>query len=606
MGDLEYISVNTRGAFRRASLNGRPHLVVRSTLIRSGVLAGSRGRLFYPPEEVVKNYDSWDGLPVTWRHPKLDGQHVKARDPHVLNLFQVGQLFGSRASNGTLTSELWLDEARLREFDDSLPDHLRVTPRLLSGKPVELSTGLFTDNTPVDPHTNPQHKGKPYDFVARNYRPDHLALLPDEVGACSVSDGCGVGIVNAGNPKSVSTGKFKPYGSGTGRGDVHEAAQGGAFDHRTMISQENRARGADARAQAEAGRNPPDWAVDEDVWEKAKAAADKGDYEGDTYYAVVAHVYQRMGGTVGGGTENATTLNYIRKVDDEYVIYSEDGKELGSYATEAEAKKRLAQIEYFKHKDSRNAESGADGLPNLDEDCDMATRAENVQVITTNCKCQEETLNEMSDQEVQDLANKIREGNDARRRLKAVANGVVVNANGARVRTTAAQFVANAAGEYECEAGMDPEECKKMMAEGEGAGKKAPPAPPAANSGGSMSPEDRKLLAEAKRVTDREKLTHVRKIVANVTNEAVRTKWGNELMAKDLSELEELSAAIGQADESTRNSGGGGWDFSTPPQDSPAANYFGAQGGPVANFTAKQHADGSSFTLDFTPTLGDK
>lgn len=39
----------------------------------------------------------------------------------------------------------------------------------------------------------------------------------------------------------------------------------------------------------------------------------------------------------------------IRKVGNKYVILSEKGKHLGEYATEAEAKKRLAQIEMFKH-----------------------------------------------------------------------------------------------------------------------------------------------------------------------------------------------------------------------------------------------------------------
>lgn len=34
-----------------------------------------------------------------------------------------------------------------------------------------------------------------------------------------------------GNPQSKNTGKFKPYGAGTGKGEVHEAAQDGYWDH---------------------------------------------------------------------------------------------------------------------------------------------------------------------------------------------------------------------------------------------------------------------------------------------------------------------------------------------------------------------------------------
>ena len=44
-----------------------------------------------------------------------------------------------------------------------------------------------------------EYKGKRYHEVHRALEPDHIALLPDEVGACSVQDGCGAGRVNAGH-----------------------------------------------------------------------------------------------------------------------------------------------------------------------------------------------------------------------------------------------------------------------------------------------------------------------------------------------------------------------------------------------------------------------
>ena len=40
--------------------------------------------------------------------------------------------------------------------------------------------------------------------------------------------------------------------------------------------------------------------------------------------------------------------DFIRKVGDKWVVFSETGKRLGAYDSEAEAKKRLAQVEYFK------------------------------------------------------------------------------------------------------------------------------------------------------------------------------------------------------------------------------------------------------------------
>ncbi len=49
--------------------------------------------------------------------------------------------------------------------------------------------------------------------------------------------------------------------------------------------------------------NPPAWVRDESKWERAKEAVDPEGDGADKYdepYAVVAHVYKRMGGRIGG------------------------------------------------------------------------------------------------------------------------------------------------------------------------------------------------------------------------------------------------------------------------------------------------------------------
>ena len=40
----------------------------------------------------------------------------------------------------------------------------------------------------------------------------------------------------------------------------------------------------------------------------------------------------------------------IKKIKTGYQVQSEKGRNMGTYKTEEEAKKRLVQIEYFKHK----------------------------------------------------------------------------------------------------------------------------------------------------------------------------------------------------------------------------------------------------------------
>ncbi|MBI2064518.1 MAG: hypothetical protein HYT62_00490 [Candidatus Yanofskybacteria bacterium] len=39
----------------------------------------------------------------------------------------------------------------------------------------------------------------------------------------------------------------------------------------------------------------------------------------------------------------------IRKIGSKYVVVAESGRKMGTYKTKKEAKKRLQQIEFFKH-----------------------------------------------------------------------------------------------------------------------------------------------------------------------------------------------------------------------------------------------------------------
>lgn len=62
--------------------------------------------------------------------------------------------------------------------------------------------------------------------------------------------------------------------------------------------------GQDAARQAAEGHNPPNWAVDEELWERAKTAAKKTYDEGDeAFWPVVVTIYQNMGGTIQGKSE---------------------------------------------------------------------------------------------------------------------------------------------------------------------------------------------------------------------------------------------------------------------------------------------------------------
>jgi hypothetical protein len=73
----------------------------------------------------------------------------------------------------------------------------RVEPKILAdlhaGRPVSLSTGLVLSAEPAPPGS--VHNGRPYGHIARDFKPDHLAVFADQPGACSLADGCGVLVV---------------------------------------------------------------------------------------------------------------------------------------------------------------------------------------------------------------------------------------------------------------------------------------------------------------------------------------------------------------------------------------------------------------------------
>jgi hypothetical protein len=191
---MEYIVNRIGGKTQRVTKGGVEYLVAPATLINPGVLVGNKGPLHYPPEEVSRNPTIWNGMPLTVNHPKQGDQHISARSPEVFIEKTIGFILNTRW-DGKLRVDMWFDVKRTNQLDP------RIVRSLESGKPLELSTGLFTDNEPSEGVYN----GVSYGHIARNYRPDHVAILIDEVGACSNKDGCGV-LVNqtsTSNPETV-------------------------------------------------------------------------------------------------------------------------------------------------------------------------------------------------------------------------------------------------------------------------------------------------------------------------------------------------------------------------------------------------------------------
>lgn len=175
-------TVNAEYTVRREVYKNRTHLVVPVTMMVEGVHNGSHGPLYHPADELGAAVDAWNGVPVTITHPESGGEFISVNLPGIEQKYGVGRVFGVHMDGDRLRAEAWIDMARLSQKS---PDALQSID---NGELIEVSVGVFSD----DEHVVGEWNGETYNAISRNHRPDHLALLPRGVGACSLDDGCGV------------------------------------------------------------------------------------------------------------------------------------------------------------------------------------------------------------------------------------------------------------------------------------------------------------------------------------------------------------------------------------------------------------------------------
>lgn len=175
------IVANFTGPVRMDKMAGRDHLVIPMVMMVEGVLNGSKGPVLYTEDEMSKFPSAWNSKPVVVYHPQMNGRGISACDPDVISNRGIGVIMNTRFEDGALKAEAWCEVDRMEAIDNRIADAVE------NGEMMELSTGLFieADKTPGD------HDGVHYDMIARNFQPDHLAVLPDLKGACSIEDGAG-------------------------------------------------------------------------------------------------------------------------------------------------------------------------------------------------------------------------------------------------------------------------------------------------------------------------------------------------------------------------------------------------------------------------------
>lgn len=191
---MEKLVANLANQVQKKQLQGRNYLVAPVSMIVEGVLAGSEGPLLYEGSEIQKAIPAWNARPITIGHPETpSGSKISGCTAEALEKYGVGMVLNTRFNTKAKKqkAEAWFDEDRLR----TVPGGDIILAALSANTKVEVSTGLFVDKIPV---TNGNYNGKSYTHRAVNFCPDHLAILLNEPGACSIADGAGL-LVNAQN-----------------------------------------------------------------------------------------------------------------------------------------------------------------------------------------------------------------------------------------------------------------------------------------------------------------------------------------------------------------------------------------------------------------------
>lgn len=153
------ITTNLRAPWRGPD-NGR--IRAPAVLMVPGTHCGSHGCVEYSAELLRSTASRWNGTPVVINHPTdQTGEPISVQEtPSAV----VGHVTNARFEEGKLKAEIVVTDERVRDLVQGVS---------------ELSTGLY----------NEEQDGRATTII-----PDHLALLPDQQGACSWEDGCGVRV----------------------------------------------------------------------------------------------------------------------------------------------------------------------------------------------------------------------------------------------------------------------------------------------------------------------------------------------------------------------------------------------------------------------------
>lgn len=181
-------AINSEGV-RREQMDGTEYAVAPVTLLKPMHLNvpgnWNVNEAYLPEEEAKASIPSWNGTPLTLNHPTQNGAGTTANSPEMHEKTVLGRVFNAEWESGAVQGEAWFNIPKIRDMGGMAENALE---RVLNGDSVEVSTGYRASKLPSG-----EYDGETRNAVQGNLKPDHLAVLPNQQGKCSVEAGCGVG-----------------------------------------------------------------------------------------------------------------------------------------------------------------------------------------------------------------------------------------------------------------------------------------------------------------------------------------------------------------------------------------------------------------------------
>ena len=154
----------------------------------------------YPAEEIAKSYQTIADTPAPAGHPENgDGAYIPAGSADAMLNYYVGAWNRNVKYEGGKVScdvEINVDQAMAMPKGKELVEKLEKAMNGETVEPINVSTGLLLNKE----KKSGKDGGKEYSWIARNMEFDHVAILLDQQGAATPSDGVGM-FVNAAGEK---------------------------------------------------------------------------------------------------------------------------------------------------------------------------------------------------------------------------------------------------------------------------------------------------------------------------------------------------------------------------------------------------------------------